>query len=150
MEIANINKHLGYCGINCAKCFAYFEGPIKENSGKLKNSLGNFTVYAERFSELLNEPVFKKYREFKELLDYFVSMHCRACRLDGCMIFKSCNVRACAIEKEVDYCFQCSDFPCQNTGFDEHLKQRWMSINNEMKKVGIKAYYERVKDKPRY
>jgi hypothetical protein len=143
-------EYLGPCGINCQKCFAFKEGSIKHHSENLRNSLGNFDVYAKRFTELLDSPVFIKYPEFKEMLDHFASASCLGCRKQECHLFKSCNVRVCHKEKSVDFCFQCSDFPCKNSGFDTHLEQRWIRINQRMKEVGVEEYYNEIKDKPRY
>ena len=145
-----IKERLAPCGLHCGKCFAFKEGDIQHHSRALKESLGNFDVYAERFVELLDEPVFKKYSCFKDLLDYFSKVNCRGCRNERCKLFKSCKVRDCSEEKEVDFCFQCSEFPCDHTGFDTHLQERSHEINRRMKEIGIESYYEEVKDKPRY
>lgn len=50
----------------------------------------------------------------------------------------------------VNFCFQCNDFPCDDTGFDEHLYKHSVDINMQMKKNGIKKYYMEIKDKARY
>ncbi len=150
MEYQILLESLGPCGINCRKCFAFKNGSIKQESVKLKNSLGNFDIYAKRFNELLDAPVFSKYPDFKEMLDYFASGTCLGCRKQECHLFKSCNVRNCHKEKSVDFCFQCSEFPCNNSGFDIHLEQRWILINQRMKEVGVEKYFEEIKDKPRY
>ncbi|MEB3374051.1 DUF3795 domain-containing protein [Bacteroides sp. CR5/BHMF/2] len=67
------------------------------------------------------------------------------CRKEKCKLFKNCNVRVCSEEKQVDYCFQCSCFPCENTGFDEHLYKRFVAINKRMQEIGIEKYYEEVR-----
>lgn len=107
-------------------------------------------VYAERFAELLDEPKFSKYSDFKEFLTILSSGNCSGCRKEQCKLFKSCNVRGCSEVKHVDFCFQCEEFPCNKTGFDEHLYNRHISINNRMKELGIESYYEEIKDLPRY
>jgi hypothetical protein len=150
MEYKEILDSLGPCGINCQKCFAYKNGRIRQHSESLKNDFGNFEIYAERFSKLLDAPVVNKYNEFKEMLDYFAASSCLGCRKQECHLFKSCNVRSCYKEKSVDFCFQCDDFPCDHTGFDIHLEQRWIKINERMKEVGVENYYDEIKDKPRY
>jgi hypothetical protein len=50
----------------------------------------------------------------------------------------------------VDFCFQCPEFPCDNTGFDEHLFKRSVQINLRIQEIGIEKYYEEIRDKPRY
>lgn len=150
MNIEEIKKRIAPCGLHCGKCFAFTDGDIKRYSSKLKIELGNFDVYAERFVDLLDEPKFKKYPDFKELLTYFSSVNCKGCREENCKLFKDCKVRACSVEKGVDFCFQCNEFPCNNTGFDENLHKRSVAINNKMKKIGVEKYYDEIKEKPRY
>lgn len=145
-----IKKRIAPCGLHCGKCFAFTEGDISCHSTELKKSLGNFEVYAQRFVGMLDEPVFAKYPDFKEMLDYFSVTSCQGCRKEKCKLFKICNVRACSEEKEVEFCFQCSQFPCEHTGFDEHLYKRFVTINKRMREIGIEKYYEEIKDVPRY
>jgi hypothetical protein len=146
----NIKNRLAPCGLHCGKCFAFSDGEIRKSSILLKKALGNFDVYARRFVDLMDEPVFKNYPDFKKLLTYFSTIECKGCRKETCRLFKDCKVRDCHKEKGVDFCFQCSDFPCSNTGFDNHLYKRSVDINWRIKEIGIEKYYEEIKDKPRY
>jgi hypothetical protein len=140
----------GPCGLLCEKCYAYYKGPIRFHAEQLKNNLGEFDNYAKRFITLLDKPVFSKYDDFKELLDLLASSNCQGCRKQQCHLFAGCKVKQCYKSKEVDFCYQCKDFPCDNTGFDEDLKQRWLKINQRIRKIGLESYYNEVKDKPRY
>jgi hypothetical protein len=150
MDYEFIKSRLAPCGLHCGKCFAFVDGDIKNYSSKLKNELGDFDVYAKRFVELLDDPIFINYPDFKELLSYLSTVDCKGCRKEKCKIFKNCKVRICSEEKNVDFCFQCPEFPCDNTGFDEHLNKRSRDINIKMKEIGIENYYNEIKDKPRY
>lgn len=150
MTYDEIKNRLAPCGLHCGKCFAFKDGDISSYGKKLKESLGNFDIYAQRFVELLDEPVFKNYPAFKEQLIYFTSVECSGCRKERCKLFKDCKVRDCSEKKKVDFCFQCSDFPCDNTGFDQHLHKRSVDINLKMKAMGVEAYYNEIKDLPRY
>ena len=150
MNYEYIKTRLAPCGLHCGKCFAFKDGDIAKKSQALQNDLGEFSVYAERFVDLLNKPVFEKYPDFKEMLDYFSLAECSGCRNEKCKLFANCKVRSCSEEKGVDYCFECTDFPCGNTGFDEHLNQRSVNINKRMKTIGVEEYYREIKDKARY
>jgi len=150
MDYKLIKERLGPCGLHCGKCFAFKEGDIAKSSGDLKNDLGEFSIYAKRFVDLLDKPVFEKYPDFKEMLDYFSTAECSGCRNEKCKLFKDCRVRMCSEKKGVDFCFQCSEFPCNNTGFDDHLNERSVNINLRIKEIGVEKYYEEIKDKPRY
>ena len=147
MLYQDILKKLAPCGLNCYKCFANSEGAIRDSSLKLQSLLGSFDIYAERFSSFL--PIFKKYPSFKALLTYLTEENCLGCRKGSCL-YPDCGVRDCYKTKNVDFCFQCDEFPCKKTNFDSHLEKRWKQINNRMKKIGIEAYYKETKDIPRY
>lgn len=150
MTYVEILDSLSPCGLNCKKCFAREDGDIRKYSLKLREKLGNFDAYAERFVTLLDNPIFKKYGDFKTMLDFFASENCKGCRKENCKLFKSCGVRGCHQEKNIDFCFQCDDFPCENTNFDENLQKRWIQLNEKIRKIGIEEFYAETKDKPRY
>ena len=150
MNLNQIKNRLAPCGLSCEKCFAFTEGPIKNHSTELKKYLGNFDIYAQRFTIIVGEFAFAKYLEFKELLHYFANVNCPGCRKTDCQLYKGCNVKKCYKEKKVDFCFQCSEFPCNNTGFDQHLYERWVKINSKMKEIGVEDYYNETKGIPRY
>lgn len=145
-----IRERLAPCGLHCGRCFAFAGGPIHQLSSQLQSALGNFGVYAARFAELLNDPVFTCYPQFGTVLGHLAKGACRGCRKEKCALFTSCGVRPCAEERGVDFCFQCADFPCGRTGFDEHLYRRHVAINRRMEEIGVERYYEEVKDQPRY
>ena len=147
MQYKEILKDLAPCGLSCRKCFAYAEGEIGRHSQALQKQLGNFDVYAERFSAFL--PEFKDYPVFKEMLGYLAQADCKGCR-EGTCKWPDCGVHACYKEKGVDFCFQCHEFPCQKTNFDPHLQKRWIAMNNRMKEIGVEAYYEETRALPRY
>ncbi|MFX1320585.1 MAG: DUF3795 domain-containing protein [Promethearchaeota archaeon] len=138
---------LAPCGLSCRKCFANSNGEIRKKSMELQEQLGSFDRYAERFSTFL--PVFKNYPSFKELLTYLTQENCSGCRKGSCF-YPDCGVRSCYKDKGVDFCFQCDEFPCDKTNFDPDLKRRWIQMNNQMKEVGLKLYYQNTKDLLRY
>lgn len=145
----DIKDRIAPCGLHCGKCFAYVYGDIHEASVKLRKDLGNFEPYAKRFS-LFVDPVFDKYCAFHSMLDYFAEAQCKGCRQEQCKFYSNCKVRSCTKERNVDFCYQCPEFPCENTGLDENLYKRHVEINKRIKEVGLETYYEEIKDKPRY
>jgi hypothetical protein len=149
MQKELMNK-FGPCGLLCEKCYANNNGSIKYFAEQLKTNLGDFDNYAKRFETLLEEPVFSKYPDFKELLNLLSKGNCQGCRKQQCHLFKNCKVKECYKNKKVDYCYQCNDFPCENTGFDDNLLQRWLNINNKIREIGLESYYNEIKEKPRY
>lgn len=147
MEYAEILNILAPCGLNCRKCMANADGDIRKHSKDLQALLGDFDRYAARFSSFL--PVFRNYPKFKELLAFFASADCSGCRNGECR-YPNCHVMACVRGKGVDFCFQCSEFPCEKSTFDADLNRRWIEMNSRMKEIGVRAYYAETKDLCRY
>ena len=83
------------------------------------------------------------------LKGYLSAPDCDGCRKGTCK-WPDCEVQACFREKGVDFCFECDEFPCDKTNFDEHLKKRWIQMQERLKEIGIAAYYEENRDQPRY
>lgn len=147
MEYQEILRILAPCGLSCQKCLANATGEIRQRSVQLRELLGAFDIYAQRFSQFL--PVFENYPQFKTLLEHFSQADCLGCRNGTCK-HPDCGVIRCYKSKKVDFCFQCDEFPCDKTNFDPHLRQRWIQMNSRMREIGVEAYYEEAKDLPRY
>lgn len=147
-RLAMVNARLGPCGLSCGHCLAFAGGRIQRLSRELGTALGdNFGVYAERFVAM--NPVFARYAAFRELLDFLGEGSCGGCRKQGCL-FKDCRVTACVKEHKVDYCFECTEFPCEKHGMPEGLAERWRSNNETMKEIGVEAWYAGCNARPRY
>lgn len=150
MDYEKIKAAVAPCGLSCEKCFAHMDGEIRRLSRELKERLGNFGPYAKRFETLLDAPVFAKYADFAEMLDFLAAGQCKGCRNEQCKLFAGCGVRRCHQEKRVDFCHQCDEFPCGNTQFDESLHKAWLSINEIIRKKGLDQYLELTRNRPRY
>jgi hypothetical protein len=80
MTEPKILEALSPFGLSCEKCFAHIDGDIRNLSIQLKEKLGNFEIYAKQFEILEGNPIFKKYSDFKQMLNYFASKDCKGCR----------------------------------------------------------------------
>ena len=143
-----ILKNIAPCGLWCGKCFAFKDSDITKQARALAEALGeNFKPYSEMFGNTL--PEFNNYDTFRDLLDLLAEEKCDGCRNQKCMFF-DCRVRECVIEKGVDFCYECDEFPCQNHNFSKRLAKIWQNNNEEMKEKGIGEYYEKTKPRHRY
>ena len=106
MDYNEILRILAPCGLNCMKCVGHEEGRVRELAGELRELLGNFGPYAEKFSEKV--PAFGKYPEFKEMLDLFADIDCAGCRGNESK-HPLCIVARCTAEKGLEFCFQCDE-----------------------------------------
>ncbi len=150
MTPEQIKEILSPCGLCCETCFAQADGDIRKYSMKLKEKLGNFHLYAGHFVSLLENPIFKKYPDFKEMLDYFAAENCQGCRNEQCKLFKSCGVRVCHQKKQINFCYQCDQFPCDKTNFDPGLYRGWVTINEKIKEKGVEQFAREARNRPRY
>ena len=117
---------------------------------KLKEKLGNFEPYAQRFETLLGIPIFKKYPDFKEMLDYLARKTARAAGTSNASCLKTAGYVSATRKTGIDFCYQCDEFPCNKTNFDERLNKIWVLINEKIKETGLEQYYEKTKTRPRY
>lgn len=140
--------HLAPCGLMCGNCLAFEGSAICKAARELGQGLGdNFAVYAGRLGEM--NPVLKQYEPFREVLDFLVQGSCSGCRNQGCL-FTACGLADCVRSHSVDFCFECIEFPCDHHGMPSGLDERWRVNNEHMRDVGVGAYYEKMKEKPRY
>ncbi|MFO7596683.1 MAG: DUF3795 domain-containing protein [Desulfocurvibacter africanus] len=147
MTYADSVRALAPCGLSCEKCLAKDDGAIVVHSRELLCLLTNFERHAERFAGM--NPVFAKYPAFLDMTKHLAQGNCKGCRAGECL-HKGCRVHSCVKAKGVDFCFQCAEFPCANTGFDPFLHKRWQAMNERMREVGPEGFYAKTKDLPRY
>lgn len=116
------------CGIDCFNCELY------------ETNLTD--AFAERVSETMKVP--------KELLA------CKGCTGEHQCVFlsiqgKKCKTKACAEEHEVDYCFECGDFPCDYlmplADGASRLPHNIKVFNLcTMKRIGVEAWKDKALD----
>jgi len=54
------------------------------------------------------------------------------------------------IKKKVNFCFECSKYPCRPTTYNKFLTKVWRDNNDYMKKIGVDNFYILEKEKTRY
>ena len=143
-----LTKQLGACGLYCTGCIAFTDGPVCDHAQAIRDAMGpNFAAYAERFQHM--HPAFRGYDGFAKLLGYLADGPCNGCRTGSC-IYTACKVQHCVIERGVDFCFQCPDFPCKDHGMPDRLAKLWLINNRRMAQEGLEDYLESVASKHRY
>jgi hypothetical protein len=147
MEERELIKKIAPCGLVCFTCTSAREGVIQSHSQALLNLLEGFDGFAEHFSAL--QPTLKEYPEFKEVLLLFSGASCDGCREEN-HCYPDCPISPCVREKGVRFCFECEAFPCDKMRSVRPLGATWLMANRRMKRIGVEAYYEEVKDKSHY
>lgn len=143
------------CSMFCITCTGCQYGQISDHARKLLHLL-------EGHEEFLDKNLLKEYRhkldEFKifyKKLDKYAYPKCGGCRnnkANGCSI-KGCIIPECTKKHHVDFCAQCSEFPCDNVNESIYKKttiEKWLKGNTLIKKIGIEKYFENNKNIPHY
>jgi hypothetical protein len=147
MEYEEVLTHLAPCGLDCGRCADYTHGEIRALCEKLSHLLNNYGRVAKLKADMA--PEFGQYSHFEDILTAFSRGPCGGCRSDNVQCPISCKARTCHKEKGVDFCFQCSEYPCENPTFGP-LVTRWKQRNDRMKDIGVVEFYHEQKTLPRY
>lgn len=84
-----MEEMIGYCGYNCHLCAARSD----DIELRKKMVLGWKKIFGLENYTALN-------------------VRCDGCKSDGRLADKQCKVRPCAIEKRIEFCAYCDEFPC--------------------------------------
>jgi hypothetical protein len=133
---------IAYCGLYCGDCNSY-KGKIADLARDLRKELraANFEKEAALKSEISFFAAFKNYPQCYEVLGEMVKMRCkRTCRGNGGP--PGCKMRDCCRKKEIEGCWECTDFEtCKKLDFlrtfhdDAHLKNLRI-----LKKSGVDSF----------
>ena len=148
MEAKDLLNAIAPCGLVCYTCTASSDGIIRSLSAQLLAMLEGYEAFAERFSGF--EPRLNKYPEFLDVLRLLSEAKCQGCRSGKCPM-PGCPISPCVAEKDLDYCFQCDAFPCDKAdAMPRELRLAWLMHNRRLRKIGVVAFWEEMKDKPHY
>jgi len=147
MDRQEIVSRLAPCGLDCGRCLNNPQSPLAGHAAGLREELGGFGARAAFFATL--DPVFSGYAEFEKVLDRLASGDCSGCRTGACLLGE-CGPQRCVKERGLDFCFECGEFPCDESGLEGPLKARWEENNRRMRDKGIEAYLAETLTKPRY
>lgn len=148
MDYGDAVQYLSPCGLDCGRCADYERGEIRRTSETLLALLKNY----ERLAKLKAQrnPAFEHYAQFTEVLKAFSQAACSGCRGEHVLCpLDTCRAKDCQKEKQIDFCFQCGEYPCDKQFFGP-LKDRWIRVNDRMREIGPAAYYLEQLEKPRY
>lgn len=140
-------RDLAPCGNDCSRCVSYENSKIVLLSKELNENLRNFENMAKKIKSFM--PIFNHYEEFLAILKHFSKGSCPGCRYSDKPICQ-CSINKCHKKQKVDFCFQCSKYPCNPTTYNESLSKIWKENNDDMKNAGIENFYIAQKEKTRY
>jgi len=147
MEYDEVVQRMAPCGLDCSRCADHQTGEIGELSKKLLELVDGYERVAAIKSKMI--PAFEGFGNFKEVLNIFSAASCGGCRSGNVKCPIHCHVKACCKGHDIDFCFQCKEYPCSKE-MDERLTARWMEKNDRMKEIGVVNFYQEERKQPRY
>jgi len=147
MERNEILKLVAPCGLLCYTCDAMKNGVINKTAKKLLYVLDSYDSFLANSPD--SRPIAGKYGVFIEVLTYFAAAQCHGCREDRCLN-TSCFVPECTKKQQIDFCYECKEFPCAKTGFPDDLQEKWIRKNKRIKAVGLEQFFAEEKNLPHY
>lgn len=143
MDYTDIVGRISPCGSDCHRCTHYANGEIKELSSRLLALLGDYAKVAEIKAH--HDRIFEDYPQFHSLLNHFAGATCGGCRTDDVRCPIDCEVKDCYKEKGVDFCFQCTEYPC-----NRRSSSVWRMHNDHMNKMGVVEFFNIVSRRSNY
>lgn len=158
VTMGELLNYVAPCSLLCYTCPAYKDGVISKCASKLCN-------YFEGYYDFNDANLPEKYRSyldeiktFYNKLEKYTKRPCVACRNNpssgtGCI--EGCVIPSCTKEHNVDFCGECSDFPCKKANdffakINNTILSDWKNGSQRIKEVGIRQYFEEKKDVSHY
>ncbi|NLY91095.1 MAG: DUF3795 domain-containing protein [Firmicutes bacterium] len=64
---------------------------------------------------------------------YLANVQCNGCREDHCLS-SDCIVPECTKSQDINFCYECKEFPCDKMGFSTDLKEKWIRKTISLKR----------------
>ena len=143
MNREELLRNVAPCGLVCYTCGGCDYGVLKECSKKLVNHLDGITDFLGK-----DTPSAKNIEAGYPMLEFFMDFNCPGCRDENhnCQI-ENCVYRECTKSKQIDFCAECDDFPCNKP---QLIPYEWEGANTRIREVGIERFFEEEKIKPHY
>jgi hypothetical protein len=139
---------VSYCGnYLCSQC-AYHRGLFVKPAQRL-------VALAQRYQSLrlivgLEKPF--DFDEFMTGLEWLAAQEqpCKGCRQGGGWSWwPDCPIRTCCVEQQVEFCYQCPEFPCTKltTGPLKDRLQRFVEANRQIEQKGLQWWIRELEKK---
>lgn len=150
MKTKELLERVAPCSLMCYTCGAFEKGVVCETAAKLLNYMDGMTEFYKKHSAQKAE----NHNIFMKELEKHSEGVCSGCRNrvhHGCSI-AGCFILECTIKHNVNFCGECSDFPCKKVGtlFEKEVYEQWLNGNEEIQKNGIEEFWAKNYKKPHY
>lgn len=150
MDKKQLLEKIAPCSLMCHTCTAYKKGVICNSATTLLRYLDGIECF---YKKHMPDAV-ESYKNFENILNKYSRGFCSGCRNGehkGCCI-SGCFLIECTNEHNVDFCGECTCFPCDKAKdiFEDEVYNQWIEGNTYIKENGIEAFWEANREKPHY
>lgn len=119
---------IGYCGCYCSKCPIYIASTTFDDKKKER--------LAKKYTRKLGKQISPE------------DIHCWGCRAGNRNCWgKGCEIRKCASEMGMEFCYQCHKYPCPDLEvFHDEYPDALQNLN-KISKIGVKAFISEMSAK---
>ena len=147
--------NLAPCSLLCYTCPAFVRGAVSELSSKILNYFKGFYDFRVESLPEENKHYAEAFKPFEETLARLSKPRCNGCRNnpDPQCTIKGCFILECTEEHGIEYCGECSEFPCNKINMDLFRPttfQRWLSGNKRIQEVGAEQFFHEKKGESHY
>ncbi len=124
-------KLVTYCGLHCGLCAA--RGRIPQQAAALRDSMARegWDQWGHCFDGF---DVFWKFLNDRCDLD----KSCPGCRQGGG--YPDCPIRKCAVERQVDICINCQEYPCDHLRQFNKVYPTLLADGERLRLIGVDAW----------
>ena len=127
------------CGIYCGAC-AIESGTVRDAARRLQELIDVYGI-----SEWAGYAGLENYEGFAKGLQWFMKCDCPGCRAGGG--WPDCPMRKCTQEKDIEFCYQCSDFPCEEVLKFDKGYGFCVENNRRIKEIGLEGWLKEQGEK---
>jgi len=131
---------VGYCGVYCGAC-AWCNGRWRKAAKEL-------IILMRAYPPMPWEGKLPfDYKEFDKGLQWLYEKRyiCSGCRAGGGL--PTCEIRECVRSKQIDFCCQCNDFPCEKLLKIQKEHPDNLDSIKRMKEIGVEGWIKEQKKK---
>lgn len=158
MDKQKLLHYIAPCSLFCYTCPGLKDGAIAECAHRLCQYFeGYYDFNYENIPEQ-NRSWLNEFDSFYKKLDGYTNAECPGCRNNpypGAGCINGCVVPGCAKEHGVDYCAECSEFPCQKAKdffatVNNVIAKDWEYGSSRIREIGIENYFNERKATSHY
>lgn len=141
-------NNIAPCGCLCYSCTGCAHGIIVQSSKTLLHYLDGYSSFLEK-QDHKDKPLVDT---CIRVLSYWSKLNCPGCRNDvsnQCTL-ENCFVRDCIKEKQLDFCADCENFPCDKAHESKAFMNTWLNASTRIREVGAEQFFSEEKEQSHF